>query len=143
MRRDPNCIFCKIIGVEVPASVVYEDDAVIAFLDVNPLADGHLLVVPREHFTRVDELPPGTASALFGPIPRLGKAVCEVNRVKGYNVLVNTDSVAGQAVPHVHCHLIPRRDGDGLGYRWNAGKYEEGRADSLAAAYQQALSRHD
>lgn len=141
MARDPDCIFCKIVTVEVPASVVYETDSVVAFLDINPLSDGHLLVIPREHYTRVTDLPPDDCTRLFAPVPRLARALLEVTGAEGINVLLNSGTVAGQVVPHVHCHLIPRKSDDGLGYRWNAGEYPPGRNAELAAALQKTLGQ--
>jgi histidine triad (HIT) family protein len=140
MSRDPDCIFCKIVSVQVPASVVYEDEGVIAFLDIAPLADGHLLVVSREHYSRFSDVPPQKCAKLASVLPMLGRAVMRVTGAEGFNLLMNEGPVAGQAVPHLHFHLIPRTDGDGLGYRWQAGAYEGDRAAELATAYQAALT---
>ncbi len=139
MSRDPKCIFCKIVSVDVPAQVVYEDESVLAFLDVAPLAEGHLLVVPRDHHSRLSEAPPEVCGRIGTLLPPLGRALLRVTGADGYNVLVNEGQVAGQVVPHVHVHLIPRKRDDGLGYRWNAGSYQSGRAEELAGAYQAAL----
>ncbi len=141
MARDPNCVFCKIVAAEIPSFVVYEDDAVLGFLDVGPLAEGHLLLIPRLHVRGFRELPPELAAKLAAPLPRLARALAEISGSSGVNVLCNDGSTAGQVVPHVHIHLIPRRDGDGLGYRWNAGTYPPGRAETLAARFQEVLSR--
>lgn len=141
MDRDPECIFCKIVAVEIPASVVYETEAVIAFLDVNPLAEGHLLIVPREHYTSVTEIPADVCNRLFSPVPKLGAALLEVTGAGGFNVLLNSGTIAGQVIPHVHCHLIPRKPGDELGYRWNVGEYAPGRDAEMAAVLQASLAR--
>ena len=74
-----------------------------------------------------------------GPVPKLGRAVMEVTKAAGFNLLANNGEAAGQVVPHVHFHLIPRIPGDGLGYRWNAGSYETGRANEIADAYKAVL----
>ena len=140
MSSDPNCIFCKIIAAEVPAAVVYEDDSIVAFLDIGPLADGHLLVIPREHYTRLTDVPLESCAQIASVLPLLGRAALEVTKAEGFNVLLNQGAVAGQAVPHIHFHIIPRKKDDQLGYRWNAGKYAEGRAAQLATAYQVALT---
>lgn len=142
VSRDPNCIFCKIIAAEVPAAVVYEDDSILAFLDIGPLADGHLLVVPHEHYTRLTDVPPERCAQAASALPLLGRAVLEVTKAEGFNVLLNQGAVSGQAVPHIHFHIIPRKKHDQLGYRWNAGQYPEGRAAELAAAYQAVLAHH-
>ncbi|MFQ5413447.1 MAG: HIT family protein [Phycisphaerae bacterium] len=138
--RDPNCIFCKIAARDVPASVVYEDDSILALLDVAPLADAHVLVIPREHYAQLTDMPAGACAALAAALPRLGRAVLAVSGAEGFNLLQNNGRAAGQAVDHVHFHLIPRATGDGLGYRWNAGAYPEGRAETLATAYRDALA---
>jgi len=140
VSRDPNCVFCKIITAEFPAAVIYEDHSILAFLDIGPLADGHLLVIPREHLTRLTDVPPELCAQVASVLPLLGRAALEVTKAEGFNVLLNQGSVAGQAVPHIHFHIIPRKKDDQLGYRWNAGKYPEGRAAVLAAAYQTALA---
>lgn len=142
MARNSECVFCKIVSVDIPASVVYEDDAVICFLDINPLAPGHLLVVTREHFARLTDVPGNVSSKIGSMLPAAGKALLEVTGASGFNVLNNEGTVAGQLVQHVHFHLIPRFEGDGLGYRWAAGSYEEGKAAQLAAAYQHAFGKH-
>lgn len=141
MSRDPDCVFCKVVSVELPASVVYEDEGVVAFLDIAPLAEGHILVVSREHHTRFSEFPPQKCAKLASVLPALGRALMDVTGAEGFNLLVNEGVVAGQAVDHLHFHLIPRKEGDLLGYRWNAGKYKDGRATELATAYQAALAK--
>lgn len=143
MPRDPNCVFCKIVAADLPAAAVYEDDAVLAFLDIGPLADGHLIVIPREHQERLSDLSAEIGARLGSTLPKMGRALLKVTGSAGFNVLLNQGGVAGQMVQHVHYHLIPRKEGDQLGYRWNAGKYAPGRAADLAAKLQDALARHD
>ena len=121
-----DCIFCRIVKGEIPSSKVYEDENVFAFLDIGPLAWGHVLIVPKKHSEAVTELAPGEAAALFAAVPKLAAAVMKATGAEGLNVLQNNGAVAGQAVHHLHIHLIPRHAGDGLGYRWNAKKYPEG-----------------
>lgn len=140
MRSDPNCIFCKIVAKQIPASIVHETDAIIAFLDVNPLAPGHLLVIPREHHERIVDMPGEALGQLTAALPSLGRALLDVTGAAAFNVLQNNGTAAGQVVPHVHFHLIPRESDDGLGYRWNAGSYPPGRDGELAIAFRSALS---
>ena len=139
MARREDCIFCKIVAGEIPAAVLFETVSGLAFLDVNPLSDGHLLFVPRDHFERLSEIPLALAGKMAEAIPRLARALLAATKAQAYNLLLNEGTVAGQVVPHVHYHLIPRKSGDGLGYRWNAGAYETGRADEIAAAYKKAM----
>ncbi len=140
MHRDPECIFCKIVSGQVPANVVHEDQSTIAILDVGPLAEGHLLVVPHEHYSKLSDMPAQLAADLGSTFPLLGRAMMKVTSASAFNVLCNEGEAAGQAVKHVHFHFIPRSAGDQLGYRWNSGAYPAGRAASLAAAYQTAIA---
>ena len=137
--RDPECIFCKIAAGEIPAVVIYESESLLAFLDVAPLAEGHVLVIPRDHCGSITDLTSSLGAEIGRAVPKLGRAVMEVTKAAGFNVLANSGAAAGQVVPHVHFHVIPRVAGDGLGYRWNAGSYEAGRAEEIADAYKAAL----
>ncbi len=142
MSRDANCIFCKIVAKEISAAVIHEDSAVVSFLDIGPLAEGHLLVIPRDHYGRLTDVSPDVCARIGSVLPVLGRALLTVTGASAFNALCNEGQAAGQLVSHVHFHLIPRRSGDALGYRWNAGTYAEGRAAELAAAYQRALAQH-
>jgi histidine triad (HIT) family protein len=133
-QADPNCIFCKIVAGAIPCYKLFEDDHVLSFLDIGPLSRGHLLVIPRQHAVTLDELDEPSTMACAAAARRLGKAACEVTGVKDWNLLQNNGKLAGQVVMHVHIHVIPRREGDGLGFRWPAGKLEKDEAVALAAA---------
>ncbi len=139
MPTDSTCVFCRIIAGTIPADLVYEDERLVAFLDVGPLAEGHVLLVPRAHVECLSELPSESAAALGAVLPRLAQGVLQTTGAPGLNVLINQGLQAGQVVPHVHVHVIPRRDGDGLGYRWNAGTYPAGRAAELASLIRDRL----
>ena len=132
MTRDPNCIFCKIVAGQIPAQVVMANEHAVAFLDIQPLAIGHLLLVPVEHHSRLDQMPAELAGRVCSEIPRLAEVLVKVTSADGYNVLLNNGRVAGQVVDHVHIHLVPRKQGDGLGYRWNTTEYPPGQAEQLA-----------
>ncbi|MCK6454946.1 MAG: HIT family protein [Phycisphaerae bacterium] len=125
------CVFCRIIAGEIPSMRVYEDASIVAFLDIAPLAPGHLLVVPRVHVTTLFEMTESQVSTVAAQLPRLAKAVLRVTGASGLNVLQNNGRSAGQVVEHVHFHLIPRVESDGLGFRWNAGSYPPGRAEDV------------
>jgi len=140
MTRDPDCIFCKIVAGEVPAHTVLDTPQLLGFLDVGPLADGHLLIIPKIHAERLTDLEPDVAQAIGKVLPSAGRALTSVTGCADFNVLQNNGKPAGQVVKHVHFHLIPRVEGDGLGYRWNAGSYPEGRAEALAQSYCDALA---
>lgn len=131
-------IFAKILRGEVPCHRVYEDDKVLAFLDVNPLSRGHTLVIPREPAETLDQLSDDSAAAIGRVLPRLARAVMTTTGASAYNVLQNNGPLAHQAVFHVHFHIIPKYDdGSGLGIDWPAKKLEGGA--ELAAAIRSKL----
>jgi len=134
------CIFCKIIAGDIPSHRVFENEAAVAFLDIGPLSEGHTLLVPRRHAERIDDLPAEDAAAVGWLLPRLSRAIMSATSSPGLNILQNNGRVAGQIVDHVHFHLIPRHEGDHLGFRWNAGTYPRGRAEELLRLIQSALS---
>ncbi len=129
--RDPNCVFCKIAAGEIPSLRVLDTPSAMAFLDIGPLAEGHLLLIPRNHYRTIDQMPPDELTEVTSCLPSLARAVVKVTGATGYNILQNNGRISGQVVEHVHFHIIPRKEGDGLGYRWNAGKYPPGRAETL------------
>jgi histidine triad (HIT) family protein len=128
-------IFSKIIRGEIPCHRIYEDDHVLAFLDIFPLSRGHVLVIPKEEASTLDELSQEAGAALGAVLPRLGRAVREVTGAPGYNVLQNNGKVAHQEVMHVHFHIIPKyEDGSGLGIGWPSQPLAEEEGPELAAA---------
>jgi histidine triad (HIT) family protein len=127
-----DCIFCKIVSGEIPCKKIYEDEAVLAFLDIRPVSDGHTLVVPKAHFEKLDECPAEVLGRVGHCLGRIAKAVVGAMVADGYNVLCNTGIAAGQLVDHVHFHIIPRNEGDGVFTHWPAYEYEQGRADVIA-----------
>jgi histidine triad (HIT) family protein len=110
-----DCVFCQIVEGNIPGRTVYEDDDVFAFLDANPLSRGHTLVIPKDHHERVSDLPAGDRAAVFETLGRLAPVVEAAVDADGVTVGMNDGEAAGQEVPHVHGHLIPRFDGDGAG----------------------------
>ena len=132
-------LFSKIIAGEIPCHRVYEDEHVLAFLDIAPLAPGHTLVIPKQAVQRLDQLSDEFAAALGRVLPRICRAVIAVAGVTEYNVLENNGAGAHQAVPHVHFHIIPKPDpARGLHIGWPAGKLDDGAA--LAAKISAAIS---
>ena len=120
-------IFAKILRGEIPCHRVYEDDKVLAFLDVNPIARGHTLVIPREPAETLDKLSDDASAAIGRVLPRLARAVLAATGASAYNVLQNNGPLAHQAVFHVHFHIIPKYDDDsGLGIGWPSRKLEDG-----------------
>ncbi len=116
----PDCVFCRIIRGEIPAQLIFEDEHVLAFLDIGPLAAGHAVVIPRYHAAALEDLPADWAAHVARALGPLARAVVAATGAEGYNILLNNGAVAGQVVPHVHFHIVPRRADDRLGYRWHA-----------------------
>jgi histidine triad (HIT) family protein len=134
-------VFGKIVRGEIPCNKVYEDDMVVAFLDINPLSEGHTLVVPKEPAETMDRLSDESAAALGRLLPRLCRAVVAATGVKEYNVLENNGRGAHQAIAHVHFHIIPKPNArEGLGVGWPAKSLEPGAAVALAKKIAAAIS---
>jgi len=132
-------VFKKIIDGHIPAHKVYEDDRVLAILDVGPLSRGHTLVIPKEPAETLDALSEESAAAIGRVLPRLARAVIEATGVREYNVLQNNGRGAHQAVDHVHFHIIPKPSTrEGLGVAWPAGTLASDAAE-LAAKIRAAV----
>jgi histidine triad (HIT) family protein len=135
-----DTIFAKIIAGQIPCHKVYEDDRVLAFLDINPLTRGHTLVIPKEPAATLDQLSDESAAALGRVLPRLCRAVIAATGVREYNVLENNGAGAHQAVFHVHFHIIPRpSSSEGLGLHWSSRSLAPAEAAELVKAIAAAL----
>ena len=135
-----DTIFSKIIRGELPCHKVYEDDSVLAFLDIHPIAPGHTLVIPKEPAATLDELSETSAAALGKVLPKLCRAVQQATGIRAYNVLQNNGSEAHQAVFHVHFHIIPKPNSDqGLGVGWPSAPLAGPDADRWRQAIVSAL----
>ncbi|MBY0263703.1 MAG: HIT family protein [Phycisphaerales bacterium] len=133
-------VFSKIIRGEIPCHKVYEDERVLAFLDVNPLSPGHTLVIPKEAKAHLHELSDEAAAAVGRVLPRVCRAVLAATGASDYNILQNNGAAAHQAVMHVHFHIIPKTaEGKGLGVGWTAGKLDPAAGAALAAKVAGAL----
>jgi histidine triad (HIT) family protein len=109
-----DCVFCSILDDEIPAYGVYEDHETYAFLDANPLARGHTLVIPKDHAETLSDLDDDGA-AVFDTTRRIAPLVADAVGAPAYNIGLNNGEEAGQEVPHTHMHIVPRFDGDGGG----------------------------
>ena len=126
-------IFSKIIRGEIPCHKVYEDDHVLAFLDINPLCPGHTLVIPKEPAVTVDALSDDASAAIGRVLPRISRAVLAATGASAFNSLQNNGAGAHQAVFHVHFHIIPKYDdGRGLGIGWKPQSFDHGAGKALA-----------
>ncbi|PLX26075.1 HIT family protein [Candidatus Parcubacteria bacterium] len=120
-----DCLFCKIIAGEVPSDKVYEDEDTLAFLDINPVKPGHTLVVPKQHFANLEEITDEQLAKVMSTVKKVGESIKNGLGVEGYNVTENNDPIAGQVIPHIHFHIIPRKEDDGIKL-WPGTPYEEG-----------------
>src|SRR5579864_3669300 len=139
MSESQATVFDKILDGKIPCHRVYEDEHVLAFLDVNPLSVGHTLVIPKERKAHLHELSDESAAALGRVLPRLCRAVVRATGVSAYNVLQNNGRQASQVVMHVHFHIIPKTGQAGLGIGWPAGRLEASTAAELVASMRRAL----
>lgn len=126
-----NCLFCKIIKGEIPSHKVYEDDKTFAFLDINPINEGHLLVIPKNHSTDITVMDESDLNACIGVAKTLGKKMLDVLDIDGFNIGINTKPAAGQIIFHSHVHVIPRLEDDGFKH-WHGKSYAEGKAELIA-----------
>ena len=131
-----KCIFCKIIGGEIPSYKVYEDEKTIAFLDIAPVSPGHTLVATKAHYQNIEDISAEELCLLAQSVKKVGKLLTDSLKLKGYNVTVNNGAIAGQVIPHIHFHIIPRAEGDGL-EMWPQGKFEEDWAKNFLAQIKQ------
>ena len=119
-----ECLFCRIVSGELPATVIYEDDTSIAFLDHRPLFHGHTLLVPREHVETLSDLPAAQVEPYFKAAQLLARAIESAMEAEGTFVAMNNR--VSQSVPHLHVHIVPRRKKDGLkGFFWPRTKYKD------------------
>ena len=139
---DPGCVFCGILAGSVPASVVLEDEETVAFLDISPITPGHTLVVPRGHAASLAELAPEAGAAVFRTAMSVAAALRRTGlQVDGVNLLLSDGAAAGQEVPHVHLHVVPRFPGDGLQIRTASREPTRSELEANAAAIRTALER--
>jgi len=131
-KMTEECIFCQIVSGNIPCAKLFEDDQILAFLDINPWSEGHTLVIPKLHCCCLEECPASLLGEIAQQIPALAKAILNVTQADGYNVLNNTGRSAGQLIDHVHFHIIPRKPGDGIIRHAPQGQYPPGRIDEIA-----------
>ncbi len=120
-----DCIFCKIVHGQMPSSIVYEDEKSMAFMDIAPVAKGHVLVIPRMHYDPITATPDEVLAHLIGVVKQVAKAQVKALGANGINVSQANGRCAGQLVPHIHFHVIPRFDGDNKQMKWVSGSYAD------------------
>lgn len=112
--KNKDCIFCKIAKKEVKANIVEETNNLIAFLDINPKAEGHTLIIPKKHAVTIFDIPNTLANEMLQLIKKIGSKILEKKQGDGFNIIMNNLPPAGQVVMHAHIHIIPRKESDGL-----------------------------
>ena len=128
-----NCPFCRIVGGEITATVLFEDDLVLAFFDIAPINPGHTLLIPKEHHTSVTTVPADCLSRMINLAPKLAQHISRVVDGDGFNLHLANGACAGQTVPHCHLHIVPRLPTDGFNWGWRS-------LDELPAAERQSLA---
>ncbi len=134
-----DCVFCKIVNGELPAVKLTEDSKTLSFLDINPVNHGHILVLPKKHYETVMDIPGKELAKVMEKVPALARAVAEVTNADGLNIFQTNNACAGQTVPHVHVHIIPRHKDDGFHFGWRQGRYSEGEMDRMQWGIMKAL----
>ena len=125
-----DCIFCRIAAGTAACEEIYRDEATLAFMDINPANDGHCLVIPKEHFESVFDMPPSDFGTVASTAAKVARAVNDVLRPGGINLTQANGEAAGQSVLHVHIHVLPRRAGDNLLMNWSRDSSDDRRFDS-------------
>jgi histidine triad (HIT) family protein len=138
MLASTDCIFCKIVSGEIPATILYEDTDSVAFLDTSPVNKGHTLVIPRHHYENLFDLPEATGAAVMRTVQTMAGAVKKAVAADGINLGMNNGEAAGQIVFHAHLHIIPRFVDDGLKH-WGQRSYELDEMEVIAEAIRSAL----
>jgi histidine triad (HIT) family protein len=140
---DEECVFCKIIKGKLPSAKVYEDAQVVAFLDIAPVNKGHTLVVPKDHYENIFEVPEEVLAKIIKVTKLLSKAVQQAVEADGITLHQANGSAAGQVIMHFHIHIMPRYENDNAGLTWNHKSYKENEAAEYAEKIKNALkSQH-
>jgi len=137
---DDDCIFCKIIRGEIPAIKIYEDDESLAFMDINPIAPGHCLVIPKHHAENIFVTPPEASAAAMAAVSRVAPAVDKAVRPDGINIVQANGPGAKQSVFHTHFHIIPRAMDDGLTMNWEMIPGDMAEITAIAEKIKAAIS---
>jgi histidine triad (HIT) family protein len=139
MTSDPDCVFCKIVAGTIPCLKLHEDDETLAFMDINPVHDGHCLVIVKAHHPTLFELPPAAFAAAGRTAIKLAAAVNAALKPDGLNLLQANGPGAAQSVPHFHLHILPRWMKDGLAVNWTPKPGDRQRIAEIADRIRAAL----
>lgn len=123
--RDANCVFCKILDGVIPSVKLYEDEEFVIILDIGPAAFGHALIIPKDHYANLYEMPEELLGKVMSLAKVWGEKLVKALKADGLNLVQNNGLAAGQTVFHYHLHLIPRYEGDSVGELWTPGSLSE------------------
>lgn len=123
--KDNNCIFCKIANGEIPSKTLYEDDKFRVILDLGPATRGHALILPKDHYKNIYEIPDETVADAMILAKKMAIKMTQALHADGFNIVQNNNEIAGQTVFHFHIHLIPRYEGDGQNINWVPGEMSQ------------------
>lgn len=129
--KKADCIFCKIINGEIPSTTIYEDDQFRVILDLGPATKGHALILPKEHYANIYEIPDDTLSGVILLAKKMAMRMTDKLHADGFNLIQNNGEVAGQTVMHYHMHLIPRYHQDGQHILWNSKSVSQEEMDEV------------
>lgn len=137
-----NCIFCNIVSGDIPSAKVYEDEDVLAFLDITQTTPGHTLLIPKKHVRNILEMDSDLASQTFAQLPKVARAVQKATQALGMNIINNNEEVAGQTVFHAHIHLVPRfSDKDGIAIQYSTHEPDFTQLANLASSIQKEITQ--
>jgi len=136
---DESCIFCKIVAGQLPCFKLLEDEATIAFMDINPVNPGHALAVAKGHWPTIDVIPPEVLAAVARTAQRVAKAAMSALEPSGVNLLQSNGAGAGQSVPHLHVHILPRFPGDEVRLNWTYKPGDKTEIEAICERFKAAL----
>jgi histidine triad (HIT) family protein len=126
-----DCVFCRIVKGEIPSARIFESNSAIAFLDIAPAAKGHALVIPKKHFETLFDVPEKDLREIIVAVKNVASAVVDAAEADGFNIIQSNKASAGQVIPHVHFHIIPRKQGDELSFEWSHIELDKEELDAL------------
>ncbi|OGF30929.1 hypothetical protein A2533_03400 [Candidatus Falkowbacteria bacterium RIFOXYD2_FULL_35_9] len=136
-----DCLFCKIVKGEIPCYKVYENDSVMAFLDINPINPGHVLVIPKEHFVNIEKTTQKVWLEIMLAVKKIIPEVLVVSKAQAFNLNINNGKIAGQEVDHLHVHIMPRFENDGH-VLFKGNKYKEGEVEKITEQLRNNLEKY-
>ena len=138
-----DCPFCKIVKHELPCTKIYEDDLILGFLDIAPINPGHALLIPKTHHVSLTTVPAACLDRLMNMAPRIAQAIVREVDGEGFNIHLANGKCAGQAIPHVHLHLVPRGVADGFSWGWRSLRLDEKKHKDLAVKIIRRLDKRE